>query len=140
MRILLSIILLAYTALPLAADYVVASRNIRPSDVLTKDDVILVRGDTENAFSTVDLVLGLEARVALYAGRAILNTQVGRAASIERNQIVEIVFVSAGLSMSTEGRALGRGSEGQRIRVMNLASKTSIFGIIQRDGTVRVNK
>lgn len=42
--------------------------------------------------------------------------------------------------MTTEGRAFGRGFEGQRIRVMNLASKTSIFGTIQQDGSVRVSK
>jgi flagella basal body P-ring formation protein FlgA len=140
MRTLIYILPLLMCAPPLLAEMAIATRNIRPGDVLEASDVIVVRGEAQNAYSDASQLVGLEARVALYAGRTILNTQVGRAASVERNQIIEIVFTSAGLSMTTEGRALGRGAEGQRIRVMNLASKATIFGIIQRDGSVRVTK
>ncbi|MGB7319329.1 MAG: flagellar basal body P-ring formation chaperone FlgA [Planktotalea sp.] len=139
MRILIALCL-ALFALPLRADIAVPTRNIRPGDILRDSDVMMIRGETADAFTAIADVIGLEARVALYAGRAILSAQVERAASVERNQIIELVYVGNGLSMSTEGRALGRGAEGQRIRVMNLTSKTSIFGTIQSDGTVRVTK
>lgn len=139
MRFLITF-LLGLHALPLCADMAVATRNIRPGDVLRDSDVMVIRGEAPDGFAEKTAVVGLEARVALYAGRTILNTQVGRAAMVERNQIIELIYAGDGLSMSTEGRALGRGAEGQRIRVMNLASKTSIFGTIQHDGTVRVTK
>lgn len=125
---------------PLFADMAIATRNIRPGDVLRDSDVMIIRGNARDAFTNKTQLVGLEAQVALYAGRAILNSQVGRAASIERNQIIELVYRSNGLSMITEGRALARGGEGQRIRVMNLASKTSIFGTVQQNGTVLVTK
>lgn len=140
MRLFLHIAWLCCVALPVAADIAVAARNIRPGDVLTASDVILIRGEAQDAFTETEALIGLEAKVALYAGHAILTSQVTRAASVERNQIIELVYASEGLSMTTEGRALGRGAEGQRIRVMNLASKTSIFGTIQRDGSVLVSK
>jgi flagella basal body P-ring formation protein FlgA len=61
------------------------------------------------------------------------------AALVERNQTVSLVFRSAGLSILTEGRALTRGGVGDQIKVMNLASRMTITGIIGTDGTVLVN-
>ncbi len=139
MRYLITI-LITLVALPLWADIAIVTRNIRPGEVLRESDVMVIRGDAEDGFDDKSAVVGLEARVALYAGRAILNSDVGRAATVERNQIIELVYANGPLSMTTEGRALGRGAEGQRIRVMNLTSKTSIFGTIQHDGSVRVTK
>ena len=139
MRYLITIFV-ALNALPLWADMAVATRNIRPGEVLRDSDVMVIRGEASGGFDDKDALVGLEARVALYAGRAILNAEVGRAATVERNQIIELVYANGPLSMTTEGRALGRGAEGQRIRVMNLTSKTSIFGTIQHDGSVRVTK
>lgn len=127
-------------AMPLAAEIAIASRNIQPGEVLGPNDVMVIRGEALGAFENATQIVGSEAKVALYAGRAILAAQIAPAASVERNQIIEINFSSNGLSMTTEGRALGRGSVGQRIRVMNLASKTSIFGTIQNDGSVHVSK
>ncbi len=139
MRYLITI-LITLVALPLWADIAIVTRNIRPGEVLRESDVMVIRGDAEDGFDDKSAVVGLEARVALYAGRAILNSDVGRAATVERYQIIELVYANGPLSMTTEGRALGRGAEGQRIRVMNLTSKTSIFGTIQHDGSVRVTK
>ena len=123
----------------LVADVVIAARNIRPGDVLGEMDVMVIRGATEGAFEKAAPIVGSEAIVALYAGRAILRTQIAPAPLVKRNQIIEISFLSGGLSMTTEGRALARGAEGERIRVMNLSSKSPIFGIVQSDGTVRVS-
>jgi len=125
---------------PAFADIAIATRNIRPGEVLQNVDVLMVRGAAKEAFSDPNDVIGTEAKTALYAGRIIKRKQLTAAASVQRNQIVELVFTNNGLSMSTEGRALGRGAVGQRIRVMNLTSKTSIFGTIERNGSVRVSK
>ncbi|OJI91709.1 flagella basal body P-ring formation protein FlgA [Planktotalea frisia] len=129
-----------FAALPVSADIAIATRNIRPGEVLRSVDVLMVRGTADEAFSDPNDVIGTEARTALYAGRTILRNQLTAAASVQRNQIVELVFLNNGLSMSTEGRALARGAVGQRIRVMNLPSKTSIFGTIERNGSVRVSE
>ena len=49
-----------------------------------------------------------------------------------------LVFLKGGLRIATEGRALGRGSEGEIIRVMNLSSRTTVSGRIQSDGSIEV--
>ena len=127
-------------SLPAFADIAIATRNIRPGEVLQNVDVLMVRGTAKEAFSDPNDVIGTEAKTALYAGRIIKRNQLTAAASVQRNQIVEIVYKNNGLSMSTEGRALGRGAAGQRIRMMNLASKTSIFGTVEHNGSVRVSE
>ncbi|MFK7877509.1 MAG: flagellar basal body P-ring formation chaperone FlgA [Paracoccaceae bacterium] len=123
-----------------AADTIIATRNIRPGTVLVESDLSLASGEVPGAFDNAGPIIGQEALVALYAGRPILVEHVGRAAIVERNQLVQIVFLTAGLMIKAEGRALGRGAEGDRIRVMNLTSKSSLFGTIQTDGTVRVSQ
>ena len=125
---------------PAFSDIAIVTRNIRPGEVLQATDVLMVRGEALDAYNSVEKIVGTEAKVALFAGRAILKGQLAAAASVQRNQIVELIFELNGLSMTTEGRALGRGSVGQRIRVMNLASKTSIFGTIEDNGSVRVSQ
>ena len=57
---------------------------------------------------------------------------------VDRNEIVALSFKSGGLAILTEGRALARGGVGDRIRVMNLASRTTVTGTITRPGEVEV--
>jgi flagella basal body P-ring formation protein FlgA len=57
---------------------------------------------------------------------------------VERNQIVPISFLSGGLAIKAEGRALARGGVGDVIRVMNLQSRTTVSGQIAPDGQVLV--
>jgi flagella basal body P-ring formation protein FlgA len=42
------------------------------------------------------------------------------------------------LRIAADGRALGRGAAGAHIRVMNLASRNTVGGEVQPDGTVHV--
>jgi flagella basal body P-ring formation protein FlgA len=58
---------------------------------------------------------------------------------VDRNQMVSLVFRSSGLTILTEGRALDRGGVGDVIKVMNLASRTTVTGTIAPDGSVMVN-
>jgi flagellar basal body P-ring formation protein FlgA len=51
---------------------------------------------------------------------------------------VPLIYLSGGLAISTGGRALARGSEGDVIRIMNLASRTTVSGRIGPDGAVYV--
>lgn len=125
---------------PLMAESIVAARNLRPGTVLMSSDLRTVPEPVPGAFSAAHPLIGLETKVAIYAGRPIMAEQVGPPATVERNQLVQLVFQSGGLSILAEGRALGRGSEGQRIRVMNLTSKSSLFGTIEADGRVRVTQ
>ncbi|WP_101067141.1 flagellar basal body P-ring formation chaperone FlgA [Roseovarius salinarum] len=130
-------LLVACTA---AADTVLAARTIRAQAVISPADVVVKNIEIAGAATSVDQVVGKEARVALYAGRPVRPRDIGPPAIIERNQIVPIVFESEGLHISAEGRSLSRAGPGERVRVMNLSSRTTLFGTVEPDGTVRVSR
>lgn len=127
-------------ALPSAAlaDSLVATRVIKAQETLIAEDVTLVAAEIPGALTDPAQALGQEARVAIYPGRPVLAENLGPATKVERNQIVSLSYTAAGLAIHTEGRALARGSAGDLIEVMNLASKTKITGRIGSDGSVTV--
>lgn len=125
---------------PALADTVVATRTIRPQEILSFEDLRVDGAVVDGAYDKIEEVVGLEARVALYPGRAVMRGQLGLPALVDRNQIVELVFQRGGLRIVAEGRALGRGGAGERIRVMNSSSRTVLFGTIDTSGTVIVSE
>jgi len=134
---MLALALLA--ASPAAADVVLASRTLRAGTPLTAADIVLLADPAPpGAASHPDEVIGQEARVTLYSGRPIPLASLAPPALVERNGLVSLVFLRGGLEIRTDGRALGRGAEGEEIRVMNLSSRNTVTGIVAGPGLVRV--
>ncbi|MDO6729758.1 flagellar basal body P-ring formation chaperone FlgA [Marinovum sp. 2_MG-2023] len=131
------IVLLASQA---AGDTLVPSQTLRANTIVTGADLVLRPVDTPGALSDPDQVIGQETRVTLYAGRPIRPGDIGPPALVERNQIVVLQYIANGLSINVDGRSLGRGGVGDRVRVMNLASRTTLFGNVQMDGTIKVSQ
>lgn len=123
---------------PLLAETVVPTRTIRVNSIITEIDVRVDAGDVRNGFAFPGDVVGQEARTTLYAGRPILVDDIGPPALVARNQIVLVVFEKNGLSITTEGRSLERGGVGDLIRIMNLASRATLFGQVGPDGSIKV--
>ena len=66
------------------ADSLVATRTIRAQSVVQADDVTLVAATIPGALTATDGALGLEARVAIYAGRPIKAGDLGPPTLLER--------------------------------------------------------
>lgn len=130
--------LVLFAPFPALADSLVATRVIQAQTELTADDVTMVAMDIPGAISDAAAAIGQEARVAIYPGRPIRAADLGRAAMVERNQIVPLAYVAGGLTILTEGRALSRGGAGEVIEVMNLASRNTVSAVIGVDGVARV--
>ncbi len=130
--------LLLLTALPAAAQTVIAARTIRAQTLITAEDVTLTEGEIQGAFASLDEVVGFESRVALYAGRPVRSGEVGPPALVDRNQVVALIYRAGGLVISAEGRALGRAGIGELVRVMNLASRQTVSGRVRADGVIVV--
>ena len=124
----------------LLAETVVPIKTIRAHSKISETDVALRSLVNSRAYDRIADVVGQEAKITLYAGKPILFDDIGPPALIDRNQIVLLEYKAAGLVIATEGRALQRGGAGDRIRIMNLDSRTTVFGVVQADGSVRVNK
>ncbi len=121
------------------ADTVVAARNIRANMVITAQDLELAPSDLPGGFQLLEDVVGQEARVVLYAGRPIMVNDIGPPALVQRNQIVTLAYVSGPLTILAEGRSLGRAGVGDRVRILNLSSRTTVTGSVLADGTVSVS-
>ena len=136
MRLTLALCCLAAPAL---ADTLVAARTIRGASPIGPADVRVVPGDVPGALSDPAEAVGMEAKVMLYQGRPIRVGDLGPPALVDRNEIVPIRYDVNGLAIVTEGRALTRAAAGERVRVMNLMSRTTVSGTVGADGTVFVN-
>lgn len=135
MRALAMLVLLAA---PAAAESVVATRAIPAQTRIGPGDVILVAAEIAGALTSLDAALGQEARVMLYPGRPVRAGDVAPPAAVERNQIVVLRYRSGPLTILAEGRALDRAAQGERIRALNLASRSTVGGTVQADGTIDV--
>lgn len=120
------------------AGTVVAARPIRVREVIGPDDVRLNPGATPGGLSDVDLVIGQEARVGIFAGWPIRPGDIGPAALVDRNQLVTLVFQRGGLNITAEGRALGRAAAGELVRVMNMSSRATVTGVVAGPNIVEV--
>lgn len=128
------ILMLTMSADCALADYLVAQRTIRARTVLSETDLAMKDGNIIGGISTPGDAIGKEARVTIYAGRPIVAGDLVSAAIVERNQIIPLVFDNGFLKITAEGRALDRARAGDLIRVMNLASRSTVFALIQNDG------
>lgn len=122
------------------ADVVTPVRTIRPGALISETDLTVKSGNKPGTFDRISDVAGQEARTALYAGRPIAFDAIGPPALVDRNQIVSIHFETKGLMITTDGRALERGGVGDRVRIMNLSSRSTLFGFVQADGTIKVTQ
>lgn len=123
-----------------AAESLVAARTLPARTVIEAADLVLVDADIPGALAETGPALGLETRVAIYAGRPVRMADIGPPALVERNAAVTLVYLAGALSIRAEGRALGRAGAGEPVRAMNLASKTTVTGLVAPDGTILVGE
>lgn len=124
---------------PVLADTVVATRTIRAHSALTAQDLAIKPVTMIGTFDDPALLIGMETRTTLYAGRPIREGDIGPPAIVDRNQIVTLFYRHGGLTITAEARSLGRGGIGDRLRVLNMSSRMTVEGRIQVDGSVLVN-
>lgn len=132
-------LILVALAAPAAAEIAVPARTLPARHVIAPGDLVAAPGDVPGALSDPALALGLETRVALYAGRPVNPADLAPPAAVERNAVISLIYTSGGLVIETEGRALGRGAAGDRIRVLNLASRATVDAVLGADGAAHVN-
>jgi len=134
------VLILLLLGAPGFADTVVAARTIPAKSLIGPGDVVINNSDIPGAVVDPSDVIGMEARVALYAGRPIRQADVGFPAVVERNQVIPLHYDQNGLMIATEGRALGRAGPGDIIRVMNISSRTTVIARVGANGVAYVQR
>jgi flagella basal body P-ring formation protein FlgA len=80
----------------------------------------------------------MEARVNLYPGRPIRAGDLRAPAVIDRNEVVTLQYRAGAISIVTEGRALDRAAEGERLRILNLSSRVTVTAVAIGPGLAEV--
>jgi flagella basal body P-ring formation protein FlgA len=115
---------------PLAAESLVATRTVRPGEVLSAVDIRLDPAPAPGALARSEDAVGLVARRLLVAGRPIMPGDIGPPPAVRRNGPVTLVFRRGGLSIKAEGRALADAAMGEPVRAINTSSRQTVTGTV----------
>lgn len=130
----------ALTTLPASAESVETVVALRAGSVLRAVDLRLAANTIPGAISDVDQAVGRELVNSVYPGHVLRSADLRAPTLIERNAMVEMIYTDRTLSLRAEGRALDRGSMGDLIRVMNLASRQTVTGRVVGPQSVEMSR
>lgn len=119
----------------------ILTRNVERGDMLKSSDVIVERrpkleigGDAAVRQS----VLGMQMRHAMRAGQGLRVADLAKPDLVQKDQGVTLVFQTAGLYLTTRGKAIDNGTEGDVVSVLNLQSKRTVTGVVTGRGQVTI--
>ena len=121
---------------------VVTRRPLVRGQALQADDLVLDETDVSRLhkayFTRIEDVIGLRSKRALGAGKTLHAGLLKREKLVRRGKAVSIIASVGGLKVSVRGKALADGSQGDQIRVENLASGKIVSGTVAGDRLVKV--
>jgi len=119
----------------------VLTRNVERADMLKSSDIIVERrpkleigGDAAVRGSA----LGMQMRHSMRAGQALRVADLAKPDLVQKDQGVTMVYQSDGLYLTTRGKAIDSGTEGDVVSVVNLQSKRTVTGIVTGRGQVTI--
>lgn len=120
----------------------VLAHDVERGDAIKEKDLTLVRRPANKVGndvigSTSDLI-GMVPRKTLRTGELIHAGDLAKPILVEKNQLISVVYISKGLSLTMRGRAQNNGAMGETIRVQNPQSKRIVEGIVSGPGQVTI--
>lgn len=113
---------------------------LRRGDLIGNNDIVFekrrITQDFGGIITEMEDLVGMEARRNLDSGSPLRFNDLVSPVLVERGQTVNIVSGNGGLRVSMQGKALAKGSVGDRVLVSNLTSGTRVEGVINADGSV----
>jgi flagella basal body P-ring formation protein FlgA len=122
-------------------DAAVLARDVERTDLLKASDVVVERrpklevgGDP----AVRDRAIGMQMRHAMRAGQALRVADLTKPDLVQRDQNVTLIFQTAGIYLTTRGKALDNGTEGDVVSVLNTQSKRTVSGVVSGRGQVTI--
>lgn len=112
---------------------VLAERTLRSGHVLSAQDFSAAAeaGD-------IAPLIGRELRRTVYPGQPVALEDTLSPRLVRRNETVTLTLVAGNLEITTTGRALADGGQGDRVSVMNLQSRKVVDAIVLDQGKVGI--
>jgi flagella basal body P-ring formation protein FlgA len=126
-----------------AVRYPVPATSIYPGDVI-RDEMIMDRNFAPNIQGASAFIndraslVGRIARRTLLAGHLIPINGLEDLKAVTRGAVVKVLVEDDGLIIVTYATSLQSGSAGMMVQLRNLDTGVTIRGIVQQDGSVRI--
>jgi flagella basal body P-ring formation protein FlgA len=121
---------------------IVLKHNMRAGEAITADALSVQTRETATLaygyISDPAQAIGKVMRRPLGAGSPVTPDAIGAPFSVRRGQSVSLICSAGAIEVRSEGRALGDGGTGDRVKVENANSKRVVEGTVQEDGSVRI--
>ena len=123
----------------MAAEVPVLARDVPRGELLSPADFQLEeRASATPVLPRPDEILGQETLRALRAGTIVQARDVAAPRLVKRGEPVTLRIRSAGLLISTPGRALADGRGGDTVRVLATSTKRTLEGRVEGPSSVRI--
>jgi flagellar basal body P-ring formation protein FlgA len=119
----------------------VLTRNVERTDVLKSSDLVVERrpkAEIGGDPAARDSALGMQLRRSMRAGQALKVADLAKPDLVQRDQSVTLIYQTAGLYLTTRGKAVDTGTEGDVVSVLNLQSKRTVSGVVTGRGQVTI--
>jgi flagella basal body P-ring formation protein FlgA len=124
------------------ADAVLLTRTLARGDILKPSDVVVQRRPkaeiSGDAVVSIDESIGMALRQPLRAGQPIRRADLMKPEMIRRDEAVTLLYEAPGILLTTRGKAMESGAEGDVINVLNVQSKRTVQGTISGPGRVTI--
>ncbi len=136
--------LLRYTgSLVETTEAVVTNRTIARGEIVRAGDFQVERRPradlTADVPTSIAEVVGRAARQPLRPGQPVRRTDLVKPEMVKRDENVSIIFHVPGMTLSSRGKALEAGGEGDIINVLNPQSKRTVQGVVTGPGRVDIS-
>jgi flagellar basal body P-ring formation protein FlgA len=122
-------------------DAVILARDVERTDVLKSSDVVVERrpkleigGDP----AVRDSAIGMQMRHSMRAGQALRVADLAKPDLVQRDQNVTLIYQTPGIYLTTRGKSLDNGTEGDVVSVLNPQSKRTVSGVVTGRGQVTI--
>lgn len=119
---------------------VITTRALRRGDVLKGTDVMIERRPKAevplDAAPLGERIAGLAVRQNLRAGQPVRRADLTKPDLVRRDDAVTLIYEVPGLLLTTRGKALEAGAEGDMVGALNLQSKRTVHGIVTGNGQI----
>ncbi|SFO65992.1 flagella basal body P-ring formation protein FlgA [Bradyrhizobium sp. Ghvi] len=119
----------------------VLTRDIERSEMLKSSDVAQERrpkADVTGEPALRERAVGMQLRRAMRAGTPIRVADIAKPEFVSRDQSVTVIYQVPGIYLTTRGKAIESGAEGDTVSVLNLQTKRTLTGVVTGRGQVTV--
>jgi flagella basal body P-ring formation protein FlgA len=116
------------------------TRSLQTGEIVRAGDIVSERRPrreaSADAVAATDAVIGLSARRPLRAGQPLRRGDLVKPDLVKRDDAVILVYEAPGMMLTTRGKAIEAGAEGDLVSAVNVQSKRTVQGVVSGPGRI----